>query len=114
MTSPRFPAAQPAQAQQHIRHVMATMWQRHLPEIEARLSLLDRASLAAVQGQLDPSLQKEAVAVAHKLAGSLGMYGYAHSTELARSIEQTLDTPHVPDPAALRACTLELRRSLPL
>ena len=103
-----------AGTQQRMADLMSALWQRHLPEMQARLSRLDRAVDAATEGTLQPSLQQEAASVAHKLAGSLGMYGYIHGTELSRTLEELLNASKAPNPADLRARTLELRRSLPL
>ena len=54
--------------------MLAAIWQRHRPIVLERLNLLDRAASAAMEDTLSLELHEEAAEVAHKLAGSLGMY----------------------------------------
>lgn len=82
------------------------LWRRSLPILHERLDLLDRASAAST---LDADLREEATCVAHKLAGSLGMFGHHEATLIARSIEQHLEADNL-DP--LPALTRELRQTL--
>jgi HPt (histidine-containing phosphotransfer) domain-containing protein len=70
--------------------LIAELWQRHLPALRERLDVLDRiANSSATSSMSDPD-REEAIAISHKLAGSLGMYGYQRGTELASQIEQLL------------------------
>ena len=87
-----------------INHLLATLWQKHLPQVLARIDLLDRAAT-------DLTLHAEAHATAHKLAGSLGMYGYQSATEAARLYEQELETS-TPDPATLTGQAKKIRTAL--
>lgn len=88
---------------------LAQLFQKHLPKILTYLDLLDRAAAA---DPLPEAQRAEAAATAHKLAGSLGMYGYQESGELARELEQLLGTSS-PAPGRLRSLAEALRRSLP-
>ena len=90
---------------------IAALWQRNQPRILDRLALLDAAAAASSSGALDPALQQEAAGVAHKLAGSLGMFGFHEGTRMARELEQHLGRPAV-HAATLAALTAELRQSL--
>ena len=92
--------------------LIASLWQRLLPQTTERLALLDHAAAAATTGTLTPALHAEASAIAHKFAGSLGMFGFHEGTRLAAELEHHLDSPH-PDPVALATLTHQLRRSLP-
>ncbi len=71
------------------------------------------ASLQA-GGVLDPGQRAAAVEAAHKLAGSLGMYGYPEGSRACRDAELTLEAPGRAMPpigrtlAALRALAAEL------
>ena len=87
--------------------MIAALWQRNQPQVLERLALLDQAASDA----LTPLLQQEAVATAHKLAGSLGMFGFHEGTRLARELEQLFESAQ-PDPARLATLTTELRRTL--
>ncbi|MEO6910075.1 MAG: Hpt domain-containing protein, partial [Edaphobacter sp.] len=87
-------------------------WERNLPTLYERLDLLDRAALAAASGTLAEATRTEALDIAHKLAGSLGMFGHHRGTEIARDIEQILKAPTPESLANLAAFTTDLRRAL--
>lgn len=87
---------------------LMAIWERNRPQVMERLALLDRAAQAR---PLTPQLREEAATVAHKLAGSLGMFGFSEGTRLARSIEQHLESAN-PDSGFLTALSMELRHSL--
>jgi HPt (histidine-containing phosphotransfer) domain-containing protein len=70
--------------------LLAALWLRNRPVVEQRLALLDQTAAAAAAGSLDEALRQEAVSCAHKLAGSLGMYGYDEGTRIAREMEVLL------------------------
>ena len=61
---------------------------------------------------LSPELREEAFSLAHKLAGSLGMFGHSAATEHARRIEMELQPGGPADPARLRAELAAMRESL--
>lgn len=92
--------------------LLATVWQRNRGLVEARLSLLDRAASAAEGGTLTDDLRQEACGEAHKLAGSLGMFGYDEGTRIAREIEVLLGES-APDPVLLGDLVAALRNSIP-
>ncbi len=85
------------------------IWLRNRPLVEERLALLDR--VGSVAAPLSDELRAEASGVAHKLAGSLGMYGYEEGTRIARQIEALLGDV-APDVARLSALVKELRRAV--
>jgi HPt (histidine-containing phosphotransfer) domain-containing protein len=87
--------------------MIAALWQRNLPQALERLALLDQAAA----GPLTPELQQQAAATAHKLAGSLGMFGFHEGTLLARELEQQLESS-TPDPIQLSALSARLREAL--
>ena len=92
-------------------NLLASLWLRNRPLIEERLSQLDRAAMAAASGDLSVEMREEAADTAHKLAGSLGMYGYDQGTRLARQIELLLDYRN-PDAGQLHLLTKQLRECL--
>jgi HPt (histidine-containing phosphotransfer) domain-containing protein len=96
------------------RELISALWERSVPLISERLHGLDIACEAAVVGRLSPIMRRGAMDTAHKLAGSLGMFGYPRGTELAREIEQMLEYDGVVDPGLLRELVVELRSCLPL
>ena len=92
--------------------LLAALWLRNLPLVEERLALLDRATAAIADGRLTEELREEASHTAHKLAGSLGMYGYDEGTRIAREIEVLLAAEATPDAARLGDMVGELRRAV--
>jgi len=96
------------------RELISALWERSVPLITDRLNGLDIACEAANLGRLSPIMRRGAMDTAHKLAGSLGMFGYPRGTELAREIEQMLEDEGVVDSGLLRELVVELRGCLPL
>ena len=90
------------------RVLLQEMWQRNLPLMHGRLNTLDEAATAE---PLPDKLRIEAMNVAHKLAGSLGMFGFNEGTRLARQLELALDVP-APDSAYVALLTRQLREEL--
>ncbi|HEY9739196.1 MAG TPA: response regulator [Coleofasciculaceae cyanobacterium] len=58
----------------------------------AQVEVLEQAAQALLEGRLTIELQRKALQEAHRLAGSMGIFGFAKGSELARQIEQLLDT----------------------
>jgi HPt (histidine-containing phosphotransfer) domain-containing protein len=95
-----------------IEALLAQLWQKNLPIIRERLDLMDKFGSAAVSGSLEEHNRMEALNIAHKLAGSLGMYGYQQGTEVASKMERILKTPTPETLVTLRALAADLRKSL--
>ncbi len=93
---------------------LASLWQRHLPNLRDRLDSLDRAAAEAASGHLTGPTRLEALAIAHKLSGSLGMFGHHTGTTLASEIEAALQTPTPEALQTLPTLIASLRNSLPL
>ncbi|MBD2503672.1 response regulator [Anabaena azotica] len=64
--------------------------ERYQNTFAGRLTLLEQAELALQTGQLPPELQQQASSEAHKLAGTLGSFGYETGSKLAQAIEHLL------------------------
>ena len=96
------------EASEKTRTLLADLWRRNLPVVEARLAILDRAAAAE---SLTEDLHTAASDVAHKFSGALGMFGYVQGTFLARELEQLLETPR-PDPVRLAELAAQLRAML--
>lgn len=70
---------------------IAKAWEVHQDTMQERLTVLEAAVAAALDdGQLSPELQHAGRSQAHKLAGSLGCFGFAEGSRLARKLEQLL------------------------
>src|ERR1035437_493225 len=90
------------EAEDKTASLLAALWLRVRPIVEERLATLE---LAAAATPLTEDLRKEAASSAHKLAGSLGMYGYDEGTRIAREIELLLHfaAPDLKRPSGLIA-----------
>jgi HPt (histidine-containing phosphotransfer) domain-containing protein len=96
------------------RRLLASLWERNLPVLRERLAQLERTTLAAKAGTLTTQLRTEAADTAHKLAGSLGMFGYPEGTEFARRLELHLEEQTPIEPLRLTEDVAALRASLAL
>ena len=91
--------------------LLAAIWLRNRPLVEGRLALLERAAAAAAEGTFNEELREEASHTAHKLAGSLGMFGFPRGSEIARRLEMLLESERA-DPELMAELTVQLRASL--
>lgn len=97
------------------RQALAALWPRFRPTIMERLGVLVQATAALEEQRLSDSLRLKAEQEAHKLAGSLGTFGYTQGTALARAIETRFrsDAPlTAADVADLREKVTSLRSEL--
>jgi HPt (histidine-containing phosphotransfer) domain-containing protein len=91
--------------------LIADLWVRHRPLILERLALLDAAAAASQAGTLNEEQRKEGESTAHKLAGSVGMFGFHQGTVFARELEVEF-TSATPDAQRLHTLTAGLRSTL--
>ena len=98
----------PDQPKVELSAALAAIWQRSQPQMLERLALLERV---AATEPMPETLRQEAAAIAHKLAGTLGMFGFAQGTELARELEQHLELPQT-NHATLASLTDRLREAV--
>jgi len=68
---------------------IAAVWERSREELERRIATLERAVAELLADDLGDALRTSAHSDAHKLAGSLGMFGLAAGSQLAHEVEQT-------------------------
>jgi hypothetical protein len=99
------------EAEEKTAKLLAALWVRNRPVVEERLASLDKAAAAAAAGALAGELRAEAQGNAHKLAGSLGMYGFDEGTRVARELEVLLGGA-APDAVRLSALIAELRTAI--
>lgn len=74
-----------------MREMLAGIWERHKPEMEERLAVLERTCRTLRERELSGQERTEAVFAAHKLAGALGTFGRSQGSEIARSLEQRME-----------------------
>ena len=69
------------------------VWQRVKNKLNGRITAIEQAAKALLKNNLEDELRQQAIAAAHKLAGSLGMFDIDEGSRLAREIEQILQQP---------------------
>jgi DNA-binding response OmpR family regulator len=87
----------PVQAQenlvcQQIKAELTTVWEKHRSLNQRRLAILEEASAKFLDSALGEEQRHEAQQIAHKLAGALGIFGFAEASQLAREIEAIFET----------------------
>jgi HPt (histidine-containing phosphotransfer) domain-containing protein len=86
-----------------LQAAILAIWQKSIPQCRSRLALLQKASDDLASSRtIEPEQRTEAIAVAHKLAGSLGMFGFNDATDHARDIQENLEQPGLPQPERLQ------------
>lgn len=94
---------------------VAGVWAKYRDQVLARVDVLESAALGLLEGRLDRDARREAEREAHKLAGSVGTFGFAEASRLSREAETMLAGPNPPAQAdALRLADLAvaIRREL--
>lgn len=93
------------------------IWSRRRADVVARVEVLGGAVAALHADELEEAQRESAEREAHKLAGSLGTFGFARGSELAREIEQVFGVPSGPEESdaprlseAVRALERELSK----
>ncbi len=88
------------------------IWEKSRESIGARITTLEEAVAALLMCELGADLRGRAERDAHKLAGSLGMFGFLTGSETAREIEQSLGAgagPELGDAPRLAELVVTLR-----
>lgn len=91
--------------------LIAELWRKNQSLILDRIASLEAAADAAQAGVLASAQRSEAESTSHKLAGSLGMFGFPAGTLIARALEDEFHRDE-PDPTALVTFTRQLRTTL--
>ncbi len=87
---PKPPAAQ-------IEPDVDEVWRDIRDQLSQRATVIEQASLALQKNQLSPALRLSAEQNAHKLSGSMGMFGSDQGSRLAQKIETLLESEVQPD-----------------
>lgn len=93
---------------------VGAVWARMRPKVAARLAQLEAAVVTAREGGLRGRARRDAEAEAHRLAGSLGTYGFPEASAAAAEAERLLEGESDVDPDALSTAIARLRSSLDL
>lgn len=70
-----------------IAAAMQRMWTQFRPQMDERVRVLENAAVALAAGSLTEEERAAAAKAAHTLAGTLGTFGLAEGTALAREAE---------------------------
>ncbi|GAB4277920.1 MAG: hypothetical protein Fur0025_04130 [Oscillatoriaceae cyanobacterium] len=92
-SAPLLPVSQYGDKQlieEQTKAAVAQVWERFKDRMDARVGVLEQAVAAIDSGHIEEELRSEAYHNAHKLAGSLGTFGYTKGSELAREAEHLL------------------------
>ncbi|MBO0352156.1 response regulator [Phormidium pseudopriestleyi FRX01] len=91
-TAPKQKTPTPVKKLQAIASI-AQILEKYRPRLNQQIALLRQTYNALADGELTDELQERAIQEAHKLAGSLGPFGYLEGSNLARKIEYLLMLP---------------------
>jgi CheY-like chemotaxis protein/HPt (histidine-containing phosphotransfer) domain-containing protein len=84
------------------------LWTKYYPVNEARLAAVEAAAQLLSRGEGSGPEIEEGLRAAHKLAGSLGMFGHTGASTLAREAEEILASPK-PDTARIYEILASIR-----
>ena len=96
------------------QQILATVWQRNLPLVRQRVRALRDIDENLQAGALTAGDRIEASEIAHKLAGSLGMFGFPKGSEISRNLEILLDSEAPLSPGIVHELTTQLEQVLSL
>lgn len=105
------PAARAASPAVKARAAAMAAWEKFQQPVLERVALIDRAVTALETGALTDDLRQNAAQAAHKLAGSLALFGFTAGTQLGRDLEQRLLAPCL-TVAAIKPLVEELHQVL--
>jgi diguanylate cyclase (GGDEF)-like protein len=90
--TPTSPPSADSQKQEEMRAFIARVWDKAKPNLLQQVAVVVEAAEVLLSGELPEEMQQQAKQQAHKLAGSLGTYGLAAGSELAKQIETILES----------------------
>lgn len=92
---------------------LKSIWQKHQPKRQQQLAILEQAIASLKKGNLDLSDRLSAIVVAHSFAGNLGQFGLDRGSQIARELEQLLQSdPSQPQWGELSTKLTALRAEL--
>ena len=87
-------------------------WGKFKKPIIERITTLEQAVQSISLGNLTRKLLQEAQQQAHKLAGSLGMFGFLHASHIARKIEHYLEQIEKQESNELSSSTIAIEKKV--
>jgi HPt (histidine-containing phosphotransfer) domain-containing protein len=98
--------------QERLRAGLAAIWLKGLPHVRSQLDTLERLSEAVVAGRLEQDMRAAGEREAHRLAGSVGSFGFHEASSKARELELMLQSGKALDGDRITAITAALRSML--
>ncbi|KAF3890445.1 MULTISPECIES: response regulator [Nostocales] len=89
--SPQPPSPTPQDLKYQTQRIIANAWEKAKEKIGDRITVIEQATTALFENVLNEELRLQARSEAHKLAGSLGMFGFEFGSRVARQIEELLE-----------------------
>jgi DNA-binding response OmpR family regulator len=80
---------------QRVEAATSKVWEKFQGKMLAQIAILGEAAVALNAGNLTAELQQEAKQEAHKLAGSLGIFGFMEGSRLAKKLEELLQLDYL-------------------
>jgi DNA-binding response OmpR family regulator len=87
------------QAENMVIESVNNIWQRNKESFTCQLALFEQMVVALMSDTLSEQIQHTAKLEAHKMAGSLGSFGFNEGSRLAREIEELLETEAIGEQA---------------
>ncbi|MBC7883332.1 MAG: response regulator [Anaerolineae bacterium] len=84
------PLAEVAYKKQRTEVALSESWERLREKILGRVTTLEQATIAWLEGSIGEELRQQAYQEANKLAGSLGIFGFIEGARLAQDIQSQL------------------------
>jgi len=106
MTTPVVSPGTRVQTQQQTMEALAGVWERFQPRVSQQLEILSQTATALRKKTLTQELWVSAEQEAHTLAGSLGTFGCAKGSDLARQIEHLLQARQLGQDEAIHLAEL--------
>jgi HPt (histidine-containing phosphotransfer) domain-containing protein len=98
---------------QEMAQKLSELWHALKDIVFAQVSVIEGAAQASLDGRLGEDLRRSAESEAHKLAGSIGSFGFEHCSRLASEMERLLKSAAPLDrEPRLSELVAELRREL--
>ncbi len=92
---PAIPASPPPQQPQQAEAVTKRVWEKFKDKFAEQITLLEQAITELASGRQTVEAFQQAKHLSHKLAGSLGIFGFMDASHTAREIERILQLTEV-------------------
>ncbi|WP_027249829.1 response regulator [Planktothrix agardhii] len=88
-------ATNSSNSRQEIAQITSRIWENFKDKVKVQIEILEQVAPALLQRKLTPELHQQARNEAHKLAGSLGIFGLREGSQVARELECLLELPKI-------------------